>query len=139
MASTAAPGVEAAIVELLEASKAEALQTTTISADTEPNRSPAYLWIWKTETKRNWGPLGVDPPKLEEDLTLHCRVLVIGKTAKETADAIFEAAETALRADLKLKQTVQWHRIMNPVREQVLFDEKRGFQIAFTISAQARI
>lgn len=143
MASTAIPAVKAAIVNTLNG--AEELEGVEITADKMPERASEFIWVVNGKSEREFRLIGGAPTPLDEDLTVEIRVVVIlgAKTAspsEERATELLEAAETALREDIHLEDTVLWHRISNIAEgEQQVHDEKRGFVYVATLSAKARI
>ncbi len=134
------PEVEAAVLAIL--SDVEALEEVAISIDDEP-ADAKYVWLYKTESNREYLGLGHRPAHLRESIRLWIRVFVTGggKVAdiKATCDEVARSVEGALREELTLRGTVEFHRIENLRRERVSLDDRKGFQVVMTVTGQMRI
>lgn len=137
---TKLPAVEAAIVEIL--SNAEDLEGVEIGAELEP-KSAEYVWVYKSESNLEFLGLGHRPAHLREELKLYLRTFATGggtfAEIKERVDALGRAVVTALREDIKLGNTVEFHRVENVRREAISLDNRQGFHALMTIEAKTRI
>lgn len=140
MASTRIPEIEQAIVSSLQAS--EALSEVEIGAGLEP-KSRFYIWLYKSETSREFRGLGRRPPTLREDIKCFMRLLVTGggqfDELKARAYELLEVAETALRDNYKLDESVEFSRILKAVGEPITLDQRMGYHILFQLVGKTRI
>jgi hypothetical protein len=140
MASTKIGVVKAAALNTL--SEADDLDGVFVTADKEPERRIEYVWIYKARAKREFRLIGPQPAPQDEMVSVYLRVVSIRDTrtaAEARALEIFEAAETALRAEPTLEGTAFFHHIEELDVEPLLFDQKWGCHVLATLEAKARI
>lgn len=141
MSSTAIPAVKEAVVNTLKA--ASSLKGITVTDDKEPERKSEYIWIWKARAKREFKNIGPNS-KVDEMIEVFIRIVAYKgstdqKPSEERAVEIFEAVETALRANRKLNNTVFWHKIGDLEIVPLVPDKKRGCHAIAVVNAKAQI
>jgi hypothetical protein len=144
MAATAIPFVKAGILEALEAIQGDLGERVAISADKEPESAKEYVWIYKGKAKRDFKLMGPRPAKVEEEVRISLRVLVVKGSDKagpseERALEIAALVEGALR-DLELGAPVLFPILIEELEdEQLVLDQKRGCHVLMTAVTKARI
>lgn len=117
-------------------------QEVEIGNGLEP-KTREYVWLYKSETTRDFLGLGRRPPKLREDIKCYLRLFVSGagefSETKGRAYDLLEAVETALRENYKLDDTIEFSRIMKAIGEPISLDQRTGFHILFQLVGKTRI
>ena len=146
MASTAIPALKSAILASLEVDPTpEGLEGVAISGDKEPTRSSEYVWLYKGKAQREFKLIGGRPSKLNEEVRIFLRVLVVKgdqAEAESRALAIAEAVEGILR-DLEPEDDEA--QFLKPLLveeledEPLQFDQKAACHVLMTVVTEARI
>jgi hypothetical protein len=144
VASTRIPEIEQAIVEAAKdgIKGAGLADKVEVGSSLEP-KSAQYLWLYKSETNREFLGLGRRPPKLREDIRCYLRLYVTGGGQYDELKArcyeLLEVVETALRDRYKLDDSVEFSRIVKAIGEPISLDQRSGYHILFQLVGKTRI
>lgn len=142
MASTKLPATRSAITAALEASEDLAGVTIT-NGGSEPERATEYIWLFRARSTRTFVSLSGPVPRLDEEMKLSLRIVAAGGKTPATPEArateLLEAAETALREDDSLNETVFFSHIAELECEPLLFDTTNAYAYTAVVQAKARI